>query len=99
MSVATAVRRVVCLAVLFAAGHAAAKPPAGAVTPQGHTADSLDVVRANLVAGRALLLDVREPSEWNAGHLAIAKPLPLSILRAKDGDATFARFLRNNISY
>ena len=29
----------------------------------------------------AMLIDVREPGEWNAGHLAAAKTLPLSTLR------------------
>lgn len=30
--------------------------------------------------GAAALLDVREPSEWNAGHAPRAIPLPLSVL-------------------
>ncbi len=42
------------------------------------TNDSLSVVKQNLEAGKAVLLDVREIDEWNSGHLAVAGLLPLS---------------------
>lgn len=77
---------------------ALAAPPAGELTPAGHTTDSLDDVKAHLAAGRAVLLDVREPREWDAGHLDVAKPLPLSILKKRAGDHSFARFLHMNLS-
>jgi acetyl esterase/lipase/rhodanese-related sulfurtransferase len=48
-----------------------------------HTADPLDVVKKAVAAGEAVLIDVREPEEWEAGHLAAAKSLPLS--RLQDG--------------
>jgi len=46
-----------------------------------HTKDTPQVVNARVKAGKALLLDVREKSEWDAGHLKVAKLAPLSKLR------------------
>lgn len=46
-----------------------------------HTTDSLDSVRERVTAGKALLLDVRELSEWDEGHLEQAKLLSLSELK------------------
>jgi acetyl esterase/lipase len=48
-----------------------------------HTADPLDVVKKAVEAGTAVLVDVREQSEWDAGHVAGAVLLPLS--RLQDG--------------
>lgn len=48
---------------------------AGAAEP---TKDSLQTVRQNLDGGKAVLIDVREPDEWDDGHLAAASLLPLS---------------------
>ncbi|MGD9722291.1 MAG: rhodanese-like domain-containing protein [Pirellulales bacterium] len=45
-----------------------------------HTKDSLDVVQKSLADKKAVLLDVREPKEWEAGHLQDAQTLPLSQL-------------------
>jgi rhodanese-related sulfurtransferase len=45
-----------------------------------HTKDSLDVVKEKLKEKKALLIDVREEKEWDAGHLADARLLPLSQL-------------------
>lgn len=45
-----------------------------------HTKDSIDKVKANLKNKKAILLDVREQSEWDAGHLKGAQLLPLSQL-------------------
>jgi rhodanese-related sulfurtransferase len=39
---------------------------------------SLESVKEDLAAGKAVLLDVREAGEWNDGHLQDARPLPLS---------------------
>ena len=50
------------------------------VSAQEHTKDSLDTVKKALAAKKAVLLDVREKSEWDAGHLKDARLLPL-----KDG--------------
>jgi phage shock protein E len=46
-----------------------------------HTKDSLDKVKENLAQKKAILIDVREPKEWNAGHLQDAQLLPLSELK------------------
>jgi phage shock protein E len=48
--------------------------------PATHTKDSLDTVKANLKDGKALLIDVREQREWDAGHLKGAILLPMSKL-------------------
>ena len=50
-------------------------------TEAGHTVDSLDVVKQSVEKDSAVLLDVREQSEWDAGHLANARLLPLSKLK------------------
>jgi phage shock protein E len=47
-----------------------------------HTTDSLETVKKSLSDGKAVLLDVREESEWNDGHLKDAKLLPLSKIKA-----------------
>jgi phage shock protein E len=50
-----------------------------------HTKDSIDTVKENVKAKKAIILDVREQSEWDAGHLKGAKLLPSSkIKEAKD---------------
>jgi phage shock protein E len=43
-----------------------------------HTTDSLETVKKNLADGKAILVDVREKSEWDAGHLKLAILLPSS---------------------
>lgn len=63
-------------AVVVAAGLAATA--AGAE----HTMDNLETVKANLAAGKAVLVDVREGSEWAEGRLAGARHLALSDLKA-----------------
>lgn len=47
-----------------------------------HTKDSLETVKKNVAAGKAVLVDVREVKEWDAGHLKEAKRLSLSDLKA-----------------
>jgi putative heme-binding domain-containing protein len=51
-------------------------------TEAGHTVDSLDLVKERVTAKTAVLLDVREQNEWDAGHLAQAQLIPLSKLKA-----------------
>lgn len=53
-----------------------------------HTADTLHAVKKSVADGTAVLLDVREQEEWDAGHLKAAKLLPLSSLKgAPNADA------------
>ncbi|MDX1968799.1 MAG: rhodanese-like domain-containing protein [Planctomycetaceae bacterium] len=46
-----------------------------------HTSDSLETVKERLTSGEAILVDVRELSEWEEGHLKGARLLSLSRLR------------------
>ena len=46
-----------------------------------HTKDSLDAVKDNVKAGKALIVDVREQNEWDAGHLKGAVLIPQSKLK------------------
>ncbi|HYG78482.1 MAG TPA: rhodanese-like domain-containing protein [Planctomycetota bacterium] len=46
-----------------------------------HTQDSLDSIRKAVTENKAVLLDVREKEEWDAGHLKSAKLVPLSSLK------------------
>jgi rhodanese-related sulfurtransferase len=45
-----------------------------------HTKDSLDAVKQAVAQQKAVMIDVREPDEWQEGHLAGAGLLPLSAL-------------------
>ena len=51
-----------------------------------HTKDTLAVVKQKLADKEAVLIDVREQAEWDAGHLDAAMLLPLSSLQ-KDAEA------------
>ena len=46
-----------------------------------HTKDTPEEVKKAVADGKAVLLDVREQSEWDDGHLKDAKLLPLSTLK------------------
>src|SRR6476620_6891123 len=48
--------------------------------PAVHTKDPLDTVKANVKEGKALIVDVREQREWDAGHLKGAILVPMSKL-------------------
>lgn len=58
-----------------------------------HTKDSLDTVKKAVAEQKAILLDVREQSEWDAGHLKDAKLLPLSTLKGALKPEELARVL------
>jgi phage shock protein E len=49
--------------------------------PLAHTKDSLDTVKANVTEGKAVIVDVREQDEWDAGHLKGAILMPRSKLQ------------------
>ena len=66
----------VCMLNLIGFHQVAAEEPT-------HTKDTLDMVKKALAENKAVLIDVREKSEWDQGHLQGAKLLPLSSL--KDG--------------
>ncbi len=46
-----------------------------------HSSESLQTVKTNITEKKAVLVDVREKSEWNQGHVAGAILLPLSTLQ------------------
>ncbi len=48
-----------------------------------HTKDTLDTVKENVKAGKAVIVDVREPNETGAGHVKGAILLPQSKLKVE----------------
>lgn len=64
------------------------------------TKDTLAMVKKNVAAEKALLVDVREKSEWDDGHVAGAVFLPLSELRnGITADALAKRVPKDQIIY
>jgi rhodanese-related sulfurtransferase len=53
-------------------------------TPAGHTTDSLADIKQRVTDDEAVMIDVREQREWDAGHLRDATLVPLSLLN-RDG--------------
>lgn len=53
---------------------------AGAEEPLEHTKDSIDNVKENVKAGKAVIVDVREQSEWDEAHVKGAIHVPKSKL-------------------
>lgn len=49
--------------------------------PLTHTQDPLDKVKERIQSGQAILVDVRELNEWQAGHLKDARLIPMSKLQ------------------
>ena len=46
-----------------------------------YTTDSLDTIKQKVESSEAILLDVREQDEWDAGHARLAVLLPMSVLK------------------
>ena len=61
--------------------------------PLAHTKDSLDTVKENLKSGKAVIVDVREQEEWDAGHLKGAVLMPQSKLKVEAEAAELAKKL------
>ena len=59
------------------------KKDVASFTASGHIVDSLDIVKKRLKAKEAVLIDVREPQEWQTGHLKDAKLVPMSAVKAQ----------------
>ncbi|MEQ9409372.1 MAG: rhodanese-like domain-containing protein [Fuerstiella sp.] len=68
-------------------------PPPPRFTAQGHSLDSLDVVKNLVQKKQAVLIDVREQREWDAGHLKAAKLVPLSAVKADQLTADMQKYL------
>jgi predicted sulfurtransferase len=60
---------------------------AGVVEAADYTKDSLDTVKKKLADNEAVLVDVREPSEWKAGHIESAVFLPLRSLQKNQNES------------
>jgi phage shock protein E len=58
-----------------------------------HTKDSLETVKSNVQEGKAVIVDVREQNEWDAGHLKGAVLMPMSKLRKEDQAAELLKTL------
>jgi rhodanese-related sulfurtransferase len=78
--------RAVVLALLFGGA-------GGVALAAEHTKDSLEAVQQAVADQKAVLVDVREPSEWNEGHLSGARSLPLSSLEQGMRPETLAKLL------
>jgi phage shock protein E len=73
------------------------RKPAAKVQASGHTSDSLKTVSERLADKTAVLIDVREQGEWDEGHLSQATFVPLSQLRAKSGQADYAKHMAKTL--
>src|SRR5262245_24113464 len=61
--------------------------------PLNQPTASLDTVKENVKAGKAVLIDVREQKEWDAGHLKAARLIPQSKLKTEDSLADLLKTL------
>jgi rhodanese-related sulfurtransferase len=80
-----------CSRLLLAGLVAAAA--AGPVAAATHTKDPLPAVQQAVAAGQAVIIDVREPDEWAAGHIAGARLVSLSTLERGVDPARLAQVL------
>lgn len=48
---------------------------------------NIDKIRAEIEKGDAILIDVREPSEWDENHLQHSRLIPLSSFESEDSFA------------
>jgi rhodanese-related sulfurtransferase len=67
------------LAGIFSAGSRPAQ--AGSAPPSSALPGDVNVARKQIADGEAVLVDVREQREWDAGHVDGAISLPLSVLK------------------
>ncbi len=58
-----------------------------------HSKDSLETVKSNVTTGKAVIVDVREQGEWEAGHLKGAILAPLSKLKNQGQVAEMLKLL------
>jgi rhodanese-related sulfurtransferase len=59
--------------------------------PSGQAKDDLATIKRRVLHGEAALVDVREPAEWERGHVAGAILLPTKAISAAHGDQDQAR--------
>lgn len=64
-----------------------------ATTAAEQTKDSLPTVQKKIAEKKAVLVDVREKSEWDEGHIEGAISLPLSALKERADPAALSKVL------
>jgi rhodanese-related sulfurtransferase len=64
-----------------------------------HTKDPLETVKAAVAEKKAVLVDVREKAEWDAGHLEGALFAPLSWLRGAAAEQLAEKLPAKQILY
>lgn len=64
--------------------------------PLTHTTDSLETVKENVKAGKAVIVDVREQEEWDAKHVEGAIHVPKSKLELSSGLEELVKKLDKN---
>ena len=62
-----------------------------------HTKDSLSEIKAKLDKKKAVLIDVREQSEWDAQHVEGAVFLPLQEMNQRVSDPKYAAELKEKL--
>lgn len=73
---------------------------ASADEPLTHTKDSIETVKANVKAGKAVIVDVREQSEWDEAHLKGAIHIPKSKLEtASEVEALLKKLPKDKVIY
>lgn len=65
---------------------------------QEHTKDSLEKVKILVDSKKAVLIDVREQREWDAGHVDGAILIPLSVLSENNDDSEYVQTLKKKLS-
>ncbi len=62
-----------------------------------HTKDSLKKVKKLVDSKKAVLIDVREQREWDAGHVDGAMLIPLSVLSENNAESEFVQGLEKKL--
>lgn len=72
---------------------------ANAAQAAEHSKDSLATIKENVEQGKAVLVDVREKKEWDAGHVEGAVFLPLSAVQDGLSKEELAKLPKDKILY
>ena len=68
--------------------------------PLAHTTDTLGTVKENVKSGKAVIVDVREQSEWDESHLKGAIHIPKSKLEvATEVEALLKKVPKDKVIY
>jgi len=62
-----------------------------------HTKEPLDKIKKQVDEKKAVLIDVREPAEWDKGHVEGAVLVPLGELGKKSKDPDFVKELEKKV--